>query len=608
MRKQVIVAAAWLVVALAIVDVGTAVAQSQRFPDVPPDHYAFGAVEWAAGVGVTAGYSDGTFKPQRPLSKRHAVVFVERYYDEILQADESEDFSRGDMMVLLKSINDGTLRGHSDETGATGVAQSQRFPDVPPDHYAFGAVEWAAGVGVTAGYSDGTFKPQRPLSKRHAVVFVERYYDEILQADESEDFSRGDMMVLLKSINDGQIGQSDAIGCRIRNVGRALGFPAQHSTASSTGTLRVAVLFADFPNAEAEYSTVEEAERGLPYAERYLEASSYDKLDVEFTPLHSWIRLPNDHTQYVSTNAAGYETVSGQVYETVTRLADPKFDFTSQDAVMVVFPSALFSGGEARIRGGPLLTNEGTVQASSLINVYMPWWVAEKQEPFYRPDDPQFWGEMAVHELLHMLGLPDYYAYRARWFPHEPEGFQYDTSRFGPLNLTIQSLHPGNDPGRGSSFREMLAWSRYQLEWLDDRQVRCVTEEGRFYLRSLASLAPGTIGMLGIPLSDTSVAVVQSVRWAGFDSPCDSSQMQQPLHLRSCGHGVSGPEGVLVYIVDSSIPGGDRPIRIAGEDSDGVVHWSPLLGKAQGVVVGQYEIEVVASSDTRHEIVVTRPR
>ena len=204
-RLAVIVLAAGVIGALT----ATAVAQSQRFPDVAPDHYAFEAVEWAAQVGVTTGYTDGTFKPQRPLSKRHAVVFMERYYDEILGADESADFTRGDMMVLLKAINDGTLRG-ADTTDdpapdANGAAQSQRFPDVAADHYAFEAVGWAAEVGVTTGYTDGTFKPQRPLSKRHAVVFMERYYDEILGADESADFTRGDMMVLLKAINDGTL-------------------------------------------------------------------------------------------------------------------------------------------------------------------------------------------------------------------------------------------------------------------------------------------------------------------------------------------------------------------------------------------------------------------
>ena len=184
----------------------TAVAQSQRFPDVPPDHYAFEAVEWAAQVGVTTGYTDGTFKPSQALGRWHAVVFMERYYDEILQAEESEDFTRGDMMVLLKAINDGAIGGTESDTAAESPSEqaaSQRFPDVPPDHYAFEAVEWAAQVGVTTGYTDGTFKPSQALGRWHAVVFMERYYDEILQAEESEDFTRGDMMVLLKAINDG---------------------------------------------------------------------------------------------------------------------------------------------------------------------------------------------------------------------------------------------------------------------------------------------------------------------------------------------------------------------------------------------------------------------
>ena len=90
-------------------------------------------IEWAAEIGVTTGYDDGTFKPQRPLSKRHAVVFMERYYDQILQADESEDFTRGDMMVLLKAINDGTLRGNTN----TGVGAHSR-PSAPASGHSCG--------------------------------------------------------------------------------------------------------------------------------------------------------------------------------------------------------------------------------------------------------------------------------------------------------------------------------------------------------------------------------------------------------------------------------------------------------------------------------------
>jgi len=129
----------------------TAVAQSQRYRDVPPDHYAFEAVEWAAEAGVTAGYPDGTFKPERPLSKRHAVVFIERYYDQILQAEESDDFTRGDMMVLLKAINDGTI---SDSTGTgTGTTSTTDTTSTLPGE----------GVSVTMARADwrsGYFQAQ----------------------------------------------------------------------------------------------------------------------------------------------------------------------------------------------------------------------------------------------------------------------------------------------------------------------------------------------------------------------------------------------------------------------------------------------------------------
>lgn len=91
--------------ALALAVSGAAVAQTaQRFPDVPPEHEAFEAVDWAAEAGMTAGYTDGTFRPEVPLSKSHALVFMERFYDQILQAEQSEDFTRGDMMKLLHSM------------------------------------------------------------------------------------------------------------------------------------------------------------------------------------------------------------------------------------------------------------------------------------------------------------------------------------------------------------------------------------------------------------------------------------------------------------------------------------------------------------------------
>lgn len=132
MSKQLTVA---LAVAVVVVVGGTAVAQTaQRFTDVPPDHDAFEAIDWAAEAGVTTGYSDGTFKPDRPLSKRHAVVFLERFYDNILKATESEGFTRGDMMMLLAAINE----GDAPPTTTVAPEASGRWLPRPDDRIAEG--------------------------------------------------------------------------------------------------------------------------------------------------------------------------------------------------------------------------------------------------------------------------------------------------------------------------------------------------------------------------------------------------------------------------------------------------------------------------------------
>lgn len=102
MRRTLVVAT----IVLAVLAGGVAAAQTgQRFWDVPVDHPQVGAVEWAAETGLTVGYGDGTFRPDKALHRDHAVIFMNRFYDRILKADETDGFTRGDMMTLLHDIN-----------------------------------------------------------------------------------------------------------------------------------------------------------------------------------------------------------------------------------------------------------------------------------------------------------------------------------------------------------------------------------------------------------------------------------------------------------------------------------------------------------------------
>ena len=344
------VAAVGCVVAILATMTASAVAQDPRFPDVPVGHYAFEAVEWAAGVGVTTGYEDGTFKPERPLIKRHAVVFMERYYDEILGAEESEDFTRGDMMVLLKAINDGALSdtdAGAEAESASGEATSPRFPDVPVGHYAFEAVEWAAGVGVTTGYEDGTFKPERPLIKRHAVVFMERYYDEILGAEESEDFTRGDMMVLLKAINDGALSDTAApvVVDEYVWVAPYAGYvPAVHPDTPAPSWEQGTFVFGYQPPDRPRVS--EEVQKFIDWCGDYFACDPMllqMKWALDYLGAAESCIMPLYYTRLLEIEAAGHYLTSGRLAERFAwyrcpTVVDPRTPTVTEPAVKVQFP------------------------------------------------------------------------------------------------------------------------------------------------------------------------------------------------------------------------------------------------------------------------------
>ena len=203
---------------MVLVFAGGAVAADSRFEDVTDDH-PVDAIEWAADVGITLGCDTDKFCPDQPLKRKHARVFIERFYDQVLGADgddqfTSPDFSRADMMALLHSMAAPAAATTATIPSIGALAAHSRFEDVTDDH-PVDAIEWAADVGITLGCDTDKFCPDQPLKRKHARVFIERFYDQVLGADGDDqftnpDFTRADMMVLLKAINDGTVGDVGA--------------------------------------------------------------------------------------------------------------------------------------------------------------------------------------------------------------------------------------------------------------------------------------------------------------------------------------------------------------------------------------------------------------
>ena len=109
------------------------------FPDVSKKAYYYKAVCWAQENGITGGYPDGTFGPNKSCNRAQAVSFLYRM------------------------------------AGQPEVTANSNFKDVKRGAYYYNAVSWAEQAGITGGYSDNTFRPNNNCSRAQMVTFLYRY-------------------------------------------------------------------------------------------------------------------------------------------------------------------------------------------------------------------------------------------------------------------------------------------------------------------------------------------------------------------------------------------------------------------------------------------------
>ena len=109
------------------------------FKDVSKSSPFYEAILWAAENGITSGYSDGSFRPNAACTRAHVVTFLWRYEN---RPTALEPVSLTDIAGL-----------NADFTAA---------------------IRWAASGGITAGYPDGSFKPNAVCTRAHVVTFLYR--------------------------------------------------------------------------------------------------------------------------------------------------------------------------------------------------------------------------------------------------------------------------------------------------------------------------------------------------------------------------------------------------------------------------------------------------
>ena len=99
------------VVAAAVALTAAAVALAQgigQFRDVPDNHYARDAVEWAIQNNITYGCRDGTyFCPERTVNRAESVTFLHRYHNNVIRQLENR----------IRALESGSVQGSNPNTG-----------------------------------------------------------------------------------------------------------------------------------------------------------------------------------------------------------------------------------------------------------------------------------------------------------------------------------------------------------------------------------------------------------------------------------------------------------------------------------------------------------
>lgn len=120
--------------------------QTNSYSDVALTNWFNNAVSTLSNAGVITGYPDDTFKPNASITRAEFAAIAARFSD----------------------------------AEATSTCS---FTDVPADHWAANAIALAQDLGWINGYSDGTFKPNQPITRAEAMTLINRVLERAVDRD-----------------------------------------------------------------------------------------------------------------------------------------------------------------------------------------------------------------------------------------------------------------------------------------------------------------------------------------------------------------------------------------------------------------------------------------
>lgn len=121
---------------------GESISGRAKFNDVSSKEWYADSIGYLSKYDIIKGYSDGTFKPDAPVTRAEFVSMAVRYYSR---------------------FNDVKTSGYT-----------VKYTDVASSYWAYNNIAFAKNVGWLNGYSDGSFRGDNNITRAEVVTVVNR--------------------------------------------------------------------------------------------------------------------------------------------------------------------------------------------------------------------------------------------------------------------------------------------------------------------------------------------------------------------------------------------------------------------------------------------------
>ena len=175
---------------------------NKKFRDVI-GHWAEKEIMFLAEKGWISGYSDGTYKPNRPITRAQAAKIISNFLgltptnEKISFSDVDQNHWAFDVVRLvaqhkiMNGLGDGRFAPEALITRAQMAQilynagfysqsinnQINSFSDVDNNHWAYVAIETMKQEGILNGYADGRFGPNDSVSRAQIAAIIYRLYE-----------------------------------------------------------------------------------------------------------------------------------------------------------------------------------------------------------------------------------------------------------------------------------------------------------------------------------------------------------------------------------------------------------------------------------------------